>query len=177
MRTVVQRDHARFVDHFLKQQHIPRSLKDLSSIPVYDRQNRAGNASCDATDVEAEIFPRRRIIARSARNGSGLGFGRQVRRPAVWRIDNQRCLPARPSRTLAPVSWGIHVGLSIWSNELLLVVFSLPSNCGLALSEFFVRQIELVAEIALPLQWSVDAVVACPSSLQIRIAPRRLGLS
>src|SRR5438128_7716368 len=60
---------------------------------------------------------------------------------------------------------------------ILVCRFGLSGQLGLALRNFQLSQIKLLPNVRGPLHRSADAIVACPSTLKIRIAPRGLGCS
>src|SRR5881296_1547614 len=180
VRAAVQRNDTSFMNHFVKNRDEARRLYDLCSIAINYRENGTRHAARDAADVIAEVFPgcrARIVIARSFRNAAGSRLRRQVWNSAIWRIDNQRCLLARPPGSFAPMGRRPDTGPSVRREEFLFVVFGLSGQLGLALSNFQLSQIKPLPNVRGPLHRRPDAIVACPSTLKIRIAPRRLGCS
>ena len=111
MRTSVERDHPRFVNHFVAKGHPARALHDLIAGVVADGDHRSDHAARDAPIVDAEILravehAAAAVVVIQAR-GDGrralLSLGRHRRNPAVRRIDDERGLPLRPP-AFAPVS-------------------------------------------------------------------------
>src|SRR5215468_9153650 len=154
MRTALQRNDSRFVDHLLKDGHESRTLHDLLSVAIDHREYGSGHAACDATNVVAEIFPRRRhriIVAGSFRNSPRSRFRQDIRSSAVGRIEYQRGLPAWPSGTLAPVTRRTRTDASIRAHEFLLVVVGLTRKIRLSVCQFLFGVIESVTELSRPI--------------------------
>src|SRR4030095_486625 len=168
MGTAVQRNDSRFMDHLLKDCHESRSLHDLLSVAIDHRKYGSGHAACDATNVVAEIFPRRRhriIVAGSFRNSPRSRFRLDIRSSAVGRIDYQRGLPAWSSGTLAPVTRGARTDASIRAHKFLLVVVGLTRKSRLSLCQFLFGVIEPVAELGRPIKGRADTVITRPRAL------------
>ena len=139
MRAAVERYDASLMHHLMKDGHEAGRLNDLRAIAVDHRKDRTGDAAADASDVIAEVFPGRRhriVVARAFRNASRFCVGREIRHSSVRRIHDQRCLFAGPPCAFPPVARRSDAHPSILRHEFLLVVFSLPGERALALSEF-----------------------------------------
>src|SRR5262249_25675119 len=145
-----------------------RSLHDLLSVAIDHREYGSGHAACNATNVVAEIFPRRGhgiVVAGSFGNSPRSRFRQDVRSSAVGRIDDQRGLPAWPSGTLAPVTGGTGPGASIGAYDFLLVVVGLTRNPRLSVCQFLFGVIEPVTELGRPIKGGADAVITRPRAL------------
>src|SRR5262249_42777221 len=180
VRAAVQGNDTSFMNHFVKNRYEATRLYDLCSIAINYRKNGSRHAARDAADVIAEVLPgcrARIVIARSFRNAAGSRLCRPVWNSTLLRIDNHRCLSSRPPGSFAPVGRRPDTGPSVGRKEFLFVVIGLPGQLSLALSNFHFSQIKPLPKVRGPLHWSADAIVACPSTLKIRIAPRRLGCS
>src|SRR5262245_10023345 len=89
MRTAVHRNDSSFVDHLLKNRHESWTLYDLLSVAVNNGEYGARHATCDATNVVTEIFPRRRhriIVACAFGNPPRSRLRQDVGSSAVGRI-------------------------------------------------------------------------------------------
>ena len=87
----IEGDHARFVDHFVVNRHVPGALMDLVGVAVNGRHHGSGKAARDASIVEAAILVG---VGRSAAtpcrspSGSSLpGFVGLRRNLAVGRME------------------------------------------------------------------------------------------
>src|SRR5215510_1840664 len=168
MRTAVQRNHSRFVDHLLKDRHESSALNDPLSVAVDHWENGSRDASCDATNVVTEILPRRGlwiVVACAFGNSPRSCFRQDVGSSAVGRIHYKRSLLARPSGTLAPVARRACTHASIRGDEFLFVVLGLARKSLLSVGQLLFRVIEPVAKLGLPIQWRADAVIARPCPL------------
>jgi hypothetical protein len=83
-------NHARLVDHLVRDHAVAGSLDDFVSIAVDGRHHRAGDPARDAAVVQASIFGRIRRTTGGAFPGAGgvalLGFSGRRRNLAVGRV-------------------------------------------------------------------------------------------
>src|SRR5262245_32698617 len=168
MRTAVQWNHSRFVDHLLKDRHETWALNDLLSVAVDHWENGSRDAACDATNVVTEILPRRGlwvVVACSFGNSPRSCFRQDVGSSAVGWIHYKRSLLARPSCTLAPMTRRARTHPSIGGDEFLFVVLSLTRKILLSVGQFLFRVIEPVAKLGRPIKGRADAVIARPCAL------------
>src|SRR5262249_28038040 len=134
VRAAVQGNDTSFMNHFVKNRYEATRLYDLCSIAINYRKNGSRHAARDAADVIAEVLPgcrARIVIARSFRNAAGSRLCRQVWNSTVRRIDNQRCLSARPPGSFAPVGGGPHTRPRGGPQGIFFVVFVLPGPFSL----------------------------------------------
>ena len=92
VRTPVQRDHPRLMDHLVENHHVSARLDDLGSVAVDHRKYRTGHTARDATNVVAEVFPRGRAwigIACALRDHQASRLGRQLWNSPVRRVDHE----------------------------------------------------------------------------------------
>src|SRR5688572_32738696 len=116
VRTWLQRNHTRFVDHLVQNRHEVRSLYDFVRAAIDGWHHRAWQAPRDASVVETAI---RRRVRRSAtasaacvgpRRGPLLRLCRGRRDLSVWRIDDQPAAAVHGIQVLPehlPVDWAI----------------------------------------------------------------------
>ena len=98
VRAPVQRNHARLVDHLVRDRNVSRGLEDLKGIAVDRGHHRTGDAPSDTAFVQRQILgPVEGAVAEaSAPAGSRLFVGhflplrRQGRNPAVLRLHDER---------------------------------------------------------------------------------------
>ena len=86
---VVERNHARVVDHLVGDRHEARALMDVIRVAVDGRHHRAGDAARDAAVVEAAVFPR---VGRAASLSRRLRA--RLRAAALPRSAAAPCRPA-----------------------------------------------------------------------------------
>src|SRR5262245_1639385 len=168
MRTAVQRNHSRFMDHLLKDRHESWALNDLLSVAVDHWENRSCDAACDATNVVTEILPRCGlwiVVACAFGNSPRSCFGQNVGSSAVGWIHDKRSLLAWPSCALAPVTRRASAHASILGDEFLFVVIGLARKSLLSVGQFLFRVIEPVAKLGRPIKGRADAVIARPCAL------------
>ena len=166
VRTAVGVEEARVVDHLVADRDHAGRLDDAVAVAVDDAHHRSDDAARDAAVVQGEVLRRverpvaeRALVARCA---ALLRFGRERRRSAVGRIDDERGLAERtPGEVTTERADGV---LGVRDARLNLL---LPGG------EFLVVQVQPIAEVLRP-RHRHRRIVAAPDALQIRIAPRCL---
>ena len=184
-RTIVERYHARFVDHLVADHDVARRLHDLRAVAVDHGQDRARRPARDAAVVVREIPVRRGETPRASRPSLGqplLAGRRQSRQPTVRRVHHHRCRMRRRFRPLEPVTRRVDrrriLGRELALGQRILVLRDLLVVGVDAGGVLLVRELCPRAELRGALERHADRVVARVGAAQIGIAPwraRRIG--
>ena len=173
MRTPVERNDARVVNHLVGEDEGVGRLQDPIAVAVRNRHHAADDAARDAPIVEREVLgavegtvpeaaaiPGRRPLQR---------LRRDRRHPAVRRIDDERGLPeglgAAPESITAA---GLHAGRGHGVLDRLLVPLD-------SIGELLIGQLRPAGKLRGAFPRDATGAVAGPLALEIRVAPRRPG--
>ena len=171
VRTPVERNNPRFVDHLLKDGHIARPLYDLGSVAIDYGKNGSRQTPRDAADIERVAVPVSALSDHVSRSLPLLTFRRERRHSAVLGLDDQRRLTRSSSGSFDPVCRWTGANVTVGIGEFLKVILGCGPDLGLSRRYFLVCQVKPGSHCCVSLQPHVDIVVAGINALQIGVTP------